>query len=341
MTEEKRESSEDIVNGQDECVPETTEDQPEVSGESSENGEEKRHRWPWLIFLLIMIVGAAGWFLLPQDKRHTYLLKLFPGKEDSRLSTTPASEKKGLAGKPAHTAPAQPPSSHSPDSHMPTNIVAGDRIDSATLERLIGAIQLLHKDIGELQRVSSELKHGLEIRQSLELRSRLRWIASPETSLAQIKLAWEDIELLPSLSGSDRQLASQMRELSDRDLQKLRSWIAVLGDLAEQYRVPAYEEVEIVADDSWLAWVKKLFHLRRAPTLDERHMQELRNRILRTQSQLSRQQWPERHEWHALLADILKQTGEDSDPGLPDSFDTIKQDIATMRSAASAWLEKL
>ncbi len=348
MTEQKPETAkkgEEITSEVTDRKVEAFEEQPEVDAEESTSPEKKKPwRWLWLFVLILLISGTAGWVFAPHNIRHEYLQNMFSGDHLTHPVIVESEKTRDIVFEPSQESPA----AVVPESELPENIEPAppaaaivNQIDSESLDQLSVVIQALSNDISKLQRTTSELRQSLEIRQALDLKSRLRWIASPDTSLVQIRLAWEDIGLLPSLSDREHQVAIQMRDLATRHLQQLKSWLTVLEGLAGKYETTAYEEVEISQDHSWLAWLKKVLRLYRAPSLDERHMQELRTRILKTHGQLSRQLWPEKQKWHALLADIIKETGDENGLGLPESLDGIAQDIAKMRSTASDWLNRL
>ncbi|MFQ5356052.1 MAG: hypothetical protein ACE5DY_06125 [Mariprofundaceae bacterium] len=342
MIERKPEThgeSEDITLEATDNKVEAVAEQAEVE-ESTSAG--KKSPWRWLFVLILFISGTAGWFFVPHEIRHEYLQKIFSG--DLPPVIVESEETEDIAVETAYEKPA----SIVPEAKMQVDIESAapatdiiNKIDAESLEHLSAVIQALNKDMNKLQRTTIELRKSLEIRQALDLKSRLRWISSPDTSLMQIQLAWEDIGLLPSLSDHEHQLAMQMRDLAAHHLQRLKSWLTTLEGLAGKYETPNYEAVEISKDNSWLAWLKKILRLYRAPSLDERHMQELRVRILKTRDQLSRQQWPEKQEWHALLADIIRETGNENSLDLPESLGDIEQNISKMRSTASDWLNSL
>jgi len=349
-----------------------------VSGDIKTDGPKKTRRWPWLIILVLMLAAAAVWFLLPQETRQTYL-RSFEGFNDNppvsdevvQEETTaesgqqPAEQQPVNAEKPAAPEAAiQPEPEQTPSTESRSVPAANLEIDPSTLEGLISVIGELRADIDDLKASNAELKNSLdtgglrasidelkasnvELKNSLDasrvldLRTHLRQLTSPGTRLPQIKLAWEDIALLPALSDSDREIARKMLDLSGRDMKQLGAWLGTIDGLSEKYPSVAFKDAELIADDSWWAWLKNILHLRRAPSAGTQRQNDLHDHLLRVHDRLFRQKWPDQKGWSALLADIREQEGKDADLKLPDDFSSIRHDIAKMRAAAVAWLARL
>jgi len=277
----------------------------------------------------------------------------------------PVNAEKPAAPEVAVQSEPEPEPEQMPSAESRSVLAANPEIDSSTLEGLISVIGELRAgidelkasnaelkksldagglraSIDELKASNAELKKSLDARRVLDLRSRLRRITSPGTPrLSQIKLAWEDITLLPALSDSDRELARKMLNLSGRDMKQLDAWLSAIDGLAEKYPSVTFKGTELIADDSWWAWLKNIFHLRRAPSAGTQRQNDLHDRLLKAHDRLFRQQWPDQKGWSALLAGIREQEGKDADLKLPDDFSSIRHDIANMRAAAAAWLARL
>jgi len=380
MPDSKQDDALEGRTGPEDASTSADEQAEPVSGDIKTDGPKKTRRWPWLIILVLILAAVAAWFLLPQKTRQTYL-RSFEGFNDNpplsdnvvQEETTaepgqqPAEQQPVNAEKP--TAPeadaqSEPEPEQTPAAESRSVPAANPEIDPSTLERLISVIGELRADIDNLKASNAELKNGLDAgglrasidelkasnaelknsldaRRVLDLRSRLRRITSPGTRLSQIKLAWEDIALLPALSDSDRELARKMLDLSGRDMKQLDVWLSTISGLSEKYPSVVFKDTELIADNSWWVWLKNLFHLRRAPSAGTRRQNDLHDRLLRVHDRLFRQKWPDQKRWSALLAGIKEQKGKDADLKLPDDFSAIRHDIANMRAAAAAWLARL
>jgi len=347
-------------------------------GDIKTDGPKKPRRWPWLIILVLILAAVAVWFLLPRETRQTYLHN-FEGfnsnppvsdeavQEETTVESgqQPAEQQPVNAEKPAAPEAAiQPEPEQIPSAESRSVPAANLEIDPSTLEGLINVIGELRAgiddlnasntelkksldagglraSIDELKASNAELKNSLDARRVLDLKSRLRWLTNPGMRLSQIKLAWEDIALLPALSDSDRELARKMLDLSGRDMKQLNAWLSTIDGLSEKYPSVAFKDAELIAEDSWWAWLKNLFHLRRAPSASTQRQNDLHDRLLRVHDRLFRQKWPDQKGWSALLAGIREREGKDADIGLPNDFSSIQHDIAKMRAAAVAWLARL
>jgi len=347
-----------LQTGTDDETPSSAEQAGPARDEEKPSGGKRPTRWPWLVIPVLMLGGVAGWFVLPQETRQSWLHDIGilkdhqPVSDESTLKEPPAKsgqpqpeQQQVVSGEPARSEavvqsePEEPTVSSEPRSAPETG---RPEIDASTVERLIAAIGELRAAIDELKTSSTELKESLAARRILDLQSRLRWLTKQDMTLAQLKLAWEDILLMPDLSDPDRKLVRKMVELSDRDLNRVGKWLKVIDGLLEKYPSAAVQETELIADDSWWAWLKKLFHLRRAPTMAVQRQNDLHDRLLRAHDRLSRQQWPDQKEWGALLAAIQEQEGSNSAvDGLPGDFSAIRHDIGSMRAAAAEWLGRL
>jgi len=351
MPEDKGDDLEPQVMVEDEALATAK----QAGAETAASSKSSR-RWPWLILPVLLLAGLVGWFALPQESRQSYLQNIGISamhqkvssdtvtEEPATDSSDPQSEQQAVSmatAVPEEAAPAAQEESAPSTESQPLPETTAPAIDAAILERLIDAVGELRAGIDELKSSNSELKSSLEARRILDLKSRLRWLANRDMSLSQIKLAWEDIALLPGLSGSDHALARKMVNLSSHDLNEVGKWLHRIDGFLDKYPPALYEKTEKSADGSWWAWLRNMLHLRRAPSAESLQKNELHDGLLRAHDRLSRQQWPEPKAWQALLASIQVQEGEDMDIQLPEDFKPVQHDISRLRAAAATWLGRL
>jgi len=181
----------------------------------------------------------------------------------------------------------------------------------------------------------------LRTRQQLDLRTRLRWIASAQSRFSQMTGFWQDIALLPMLTSDERALAIKMHQLAAEDSKKLRGWRNQLQRLAGTLPEPEHRDIIPKPENPAFSWLADKFHLRPAPTAEQQARSALRNRILDIEHALAVEVWPEPRAWRHLLADLREQFGDDAELGLPEHLDDIRKDAVAMRAKAAHWLEKL
>ena len=179
----------------------------------------------------------------------------------------------------------------------------------------------------------------------MNLQVRLRWITDPASRAPQIKLAWEEISLLPGLNSEQRNTAEAMHALASTNVQKRREWQAALNKWADALTTPVHEDILPQPEHPWLAWIVGQFHLRQAPTEESRRLSALRERLLNVSRALTVEAWPGDGEWQSLHAELLLQVKAMQDEadetaidlGLPDNFSEIITNMTTLRDAARAW----
>jgi len=216
-----------------------------------------------------------------------------------------------------------------------------------TINNLRGELGQLGGELGQLSDDQQKLRSALHEQQLMNLQVRLRWVTDPAARLPQMKLAWEEISLLPGLSDDQRATAVQMHALAQSGVERLQKWRIAMKKWADALAVPAHEDILPQPEHPWLAWLMSQFHLRQAPNLEVRKLTDMRNRLLETSRLLILESWPEAGEWQSLRAELIlqikahaKDQAAPVDLGLPDSFSAIQQDIESLRQNAHDWLEQ-
>ena len=316
--------------------------QPEKSGQS--HGGRN-----FILVLLLIVVAVFGALnlsgqLLPlyesliarfhnvSEPQHRPLAKpaVAPGKSASTKPVASAS-----VAKPVPAARPHPVTTQSPV------------VSSGEIHRLLSSIEALHDDLRQMENARRELQNGLKEQQQMNLQVRLRWIADSASRLPQLQLTWEEISLLPGLSDSERQEAANMHILARNRVQQLRQWQSALKKWIDVLSIPIQQNILPEPQYPWLAWIVKQFQLRPAPSIEARHLDNLRTRLLDASRQLTLESWPEKGAWQSLQAELLLQIkamqhadANDSgavETGLPENFDGIRSDIRRLRETALQW----
>jgi len=220
-------------------------------------------------------------------------------------------------------------------------------VSSGEVRRLLSSIEMLHEDLRQMEDARRALQNSLKEQQQMNLQVRLRWIADPASRLPQLQLTWEEISLLPGLSDRERQEAASMHALARQQVQHLKQWQSALKKWIDALSTPIQQNILPEPEYPWLAWIVKQFQLRQAPSLEARHLDNLRTRLIDVSRQLTLESWPEKGKWQSLQAELLLQikamqhtNGNDSEivnTGLPENFDAIQADIHTLRNTALQW----
>ncbi len=220
-------------------------------------------------------------------------------------------------------------------------------IPSEEVQSLLSAIAGLRTQLQQMGATQQALQRGLKEQQQMNLQVRLRWIVDPASRLPQLQLAWEEISLLPGLSSSQRSEAVRMHKLARSRVQQLKQWQDALNRWADALVTPVQRNILPEPDYPWLAWIVRQFKLRPAPSVEARRLNDLRARLLDAARHLTLESWPKKGEWQSLQAELLLQIramhhgeGKNSQAieiGLPESFDAIQADIATLRHTALQW----
>jgi len=355
MAESENGKAPEVQGLEDQSTPEAAtpvQDQPQENMETPAEKATVRsssHGKLWLVLLLIVAALPLGWFLLPENTRQKWtdtLMNRISPAEISDVDIAPAPPPQATPLAPATPTETPPEPIQAPAPHIvapqPSSTPAmPPAASSEEVEALITAMGELQSSMQMLQDKQVELRQELHARQQLELRTRLRWIANPQSQLVQMASFWQDIALLPMLSESERNEAETMRKLAADDADKLDAWTARLKRLAATLPVPEHQDIIPKPKNPALAWLIEKFHLRPAPTPEQQALAKLRTKLLNTAHALTVQIWPEHKVWRHLLADLREQFGDDADLALPERLDNIRKDITAMRAKASSWLENI
>lgn len=191
-----------------------------------------------------------------------------------------------------------------------------------------------------MQAGQAELRQQLQARQQMELRSKLRWLASPGIGLAQQAAMWSDIAALPGLDDAQRTTAETMAKLAQDDVLHVAAWRKILTNLAAKLPEMQHADVLPKAHNKYVAWLIDAFHLHQAPAESDQQRANLERQTLAMAQSLASENWPQARDWRDLVMALQYQFGDASNLGLPGSLD-VTQHIASMRENAAAWLEKL
>jgi len=213
---------------------------------------------------------------------------------------------------------------------------------------LLSSMNALHDELQQMSDAQQSLQNGLIEQQHMNLQVRLRWIADPASRLPQIQLAWEEISLLPGLSDGQRSQAVRMHALARSRVQQMKQWQDALSKWIGALATPVHRNILPEPEYPWLAWIVSQFQLRQAPSIEARHLGDLRDRLLDVARHLTLESWPAKGAWQSLQAKLLLQikamrldSGDNNaevvETGLPESFDAIQSDINTLRQTALQW----
>jgi len=220
-------------------------------------------------------------------------------------------------------------------------------ISSEEVQSLLSSIEGLRSQLQQMSAAQRALQNGLKEQQQMNLQVRLRWIVDPASRLPQLQLAWEEISLLPGLSDAQRSEAERMHKLARSRVQQLKQWQDALNKWADALVTPVQRNILPQPEYPWLAWIVRQFRLRQAPSVEARHLGNLRARLLDAARHLTLESWPVKGEWQSLQAELLLQiramhhggnkNTQAIEIGLPESFDAIQTDITTLRHTALQW----
>ncbi len=221
-------------------------------------------------------------------------------------------------------------------------------VSSEEVRTLLSSMNDLRGQLQQMSQAQQSLHNGLLEQQQMNLQVRLRWIADPASRLPQLQLTWEEISLLPGLSDGQRAEAVRMHTLARERVQQLKQWQDALSKWADALVTPTHRNILPEPERPWLAWILSQFQLRQAPSVEARHLGDLRARLLDAARRLTLESWPEKGAWQSLQAELLLQiraihhdagdeNAEAIETGLPGNFDAIQADINTLRQTARQW----
>lgn len=331
----------------------------ELEHKDVEKTTRSPRRWP--LFILAFIVGSATSIFALNYYQQNYVLKatnhepvtIVPSAETSHESTAVAL----IQEKPSKSIDVLAP-----------KIAISTAISSEEGEALITAISTLQESMQGLQSELQTLReqqqnaaHSQSMLESMQLHSRLTWIMKHNSHLPQIKLAWQEISLLPSLTTEQRSLAESMLKLAEQRQNDVHQWQQELGHLIISFKPSEYDNIiaaTITTDESnpWLQWLIKQFSLKRSQSSEEVALFKLKNTLLNIKQNMGLEQWPAGTAWTELRAQLqlhlvelfnVNQGKNDQSANeqaktlqLPENFDAIQADIKKLRQTAQTWLEE-
>ena len=322
-----------------------TDEAPAVETEVSQEAKPEKapskqpRRWPF--FVLAFIAGsAASIFALNYGQQYGLLTQAKHTTALPETVVTPPAQPKPVV-EAVQKAPVTPPQTNTAQLPTPISSEEGEALIRA-INALQGQIQALQDELQSLRNQQQDITHTQALLEAMQLHARLTWIIKPSSHLPQIKLAWQEISLLPSLSPEQRAQAEQMLQLAEQRQDDVRQWQQELDHIIMSLKTNEYNDIITSNDDKpWLQWLTRQFSLKRSQSNQEAELSQLKATLLNIRQNMSLEQWPETHRWTALRAQLqlrlLKQT--DNTLQLPESFQAIEQDIHTLRQTAQTWLE--
>ncbi len=301
----------------------------------------------WLLLILLAALPLT-WFLVPEDTRQGWL-NILKGRishqETVTINVSPSPEPapKPESG-PAPPEPEQPVASRTAESVQAGSLhrqTATPALSSHEARALMAAMDDLRKQTEALQHEQAGLLRQLRVRQQIELRARLRRITGQDGLFVQMAGNWRDIALLPILTEDERATAEEMQKLAAVDAEKTRRWRRQLKKLAATLAMPEHPDVLPRPDNAFFAWLTGQFHLRRMPQPEQQAQAALHDRLVGAAQALAVGVWPQKKAWRHLLADLRKHFGDETELGLPEQLEGIREDMVTMHKTAADWLNRL
>jgi len=187
--------------------------------------------------------------------------------------------------------------------------------------------------------------------ESMQLHSRLSWVLHPSSHLPQIRLAWEEIVLLPSLSPEKHQQSNDMLALAQQRSEDVYHWQQELDRILASYHSAPKSSHNVIAD--WLphegtfaplsTWISQQFHLQEAQH-QEVAIEQLRQQIIAIKQNLSLEKWPDSNMWKSLRSRLqlhmLHDDAQHQAITLPEDFSSIQSDIERLHQTARDWLQE-
>jgi len=251
------------------------------------------------------------------------------------------------------------------DIAIAKSVSALDNKALQSIESSIQSMQTKLDDVSALQTSMTTLSHDLQdlhanqsaVRaaqvsvETMQLHSRLSWVLNPASHLPQMRLAWEEIVLLPSLSTEQHQQAKAMLTLAQQRSDDIYRWQQELDRVLASYHVQAPSTHNFISD--WLphagalapvsTWISQQFQLQAAPPTDPA-TQKIRQEIMAIKQNMSLEKWPDAQAWKALRSRLqlhmLRDDAQHQALTLPEDFSPIQSDIEKLRQTARHWLQE-
>ena len=212
-------------------------------------------------------------------------------------------------------------------------------------------IQDLSQELQQVQHTQQQIRAAQSSVELMQLHSRLSWILHPASHLPQMRLAWEEIVLLPSLSPAQHQQASEMLALAQKRSEDMAHWQQALNHLLKQYTLAPKPSHNLLADwlpnSGYLAplsqWLIQAFNIHPiAHTTDAQRLAE-QQQLQRMQQQLAEEAWPDPRAWAALRSHLQLQALQQPKQQaltLPEDFTPMQHDLKRLRQTARQWLQE-
>ena len=221
----------------------------------------------------------------------------------------------------------------------------------ANIPHLQQNIQDLSQSLQQVQHTQQQIRAAQSSVELMQLHSRLSWIVHPASHLPQIRLAWEEIVLLPSLSPAQHQQASKMLALAQKRSEDMAHWQQALHRLLKAYTLPTSKPRNLLAD--WLPhsgsfaplsqWLIQTFNIHPiAHTSNAQRLAE-QQQLQGMQQQLAEEAWPDPRAWAALRSRLQLQALQQPKQQtltLPEDFTPIQNDLNLLRQTARQWLQE-
>ncbi|MCF7820825.1 MAG: hypothetical protein K9M17_00110 [Mariprofundaceae bacterium] len=313
--------------------------------ESEEHSESRKQSYKPLIFLFFITLLTAGYVFSPQQLKSDLLdsLNAFLQAEKEVTFKTPEPTTPPAAGSVPQTTRLE--AAIEIEQPEPPQIVTAS---SDEVNRMLDAMAELQNELKSVRQEQQTIQETHLSLQKMHLRTRLHWITNRANHLPQLKLAWEEIALMPSFSRSEHETAQKMLTLAQERLQEMRNWQQSLQSHADSLTTPEHKNIIPEYGVPWLSWIRDYFSIKAAPSTEQQQDEQLRQQLLNTSRNIELEQWPGGNSWQQLRATLqlrLTKASEGSteaiDLGLPESFDPLKADIEQLRQTAATWLEEL
>jgi len=329
---------------------------------------KKKHFGRWLFLLFIFIGLPAAWFSMPTEMRQQtqdVLVKFMPQSQtgshpvQSPAESVSTHEIAAPASKPepASQVPAEITDADSnPDAHSNDTVAIEDtaptKPESTAIENASNAAipatenmqAILNRFKSELTNAQLEartLRATMQAERKQTLSALLRVLAKPQTKLAQQAEIWTAIASLPGLADEQKDSATSMAELADKNLKLMQQWQNALLRLANQISDTKQADIIPKSENPYFAWLFGTFHLRPVASQSDAQAAQLRGRLLDMARAISLEDWPEQSEWRTLIGDARQQFGDDVDLPDPEVLPHALLEIALPHKAAAKWLEDL
>lgn len=341
----KEEELREAENGAEAEVGKPEED---AAPESGPVELRKRRIWPLVLLPLLLLAAAAILFTLyaPDGMKERYLDQVKQWLPDTQREVT-----KAQPVIPSKRAEPMPPAVVATPTPKPKPAVTEHIVpaSSAEIDRVLDAMDSLQGELTTLRRQQQQLKQQQIAVQTMQLRTRLNWITNSANHLPQLRLAWEEVSLMPLISEDERKLAQSMLALAQKNMNMLKGWQQQLKSTAETLTLREHNNIIPPFENSWLNWITGQFSVRPSLSREEADDAALRQLLLDTSRNLEMELWPKSRDWLELRAKLqlrlIAASKDDASAApvleLPESFDAIRADIETLRTTAASWLERL